>query len=55
MPDKEWRTITGMSQMTPEQLENHADALEFLNTDLTESLVRQADSGQRCVWGGVQP
>jgi multidrug transporter EmrE-like cation transporter len=36
-----------MSQMTPEQLENHADALELLNSEITASLARQAGSGQR--------
>lgn len=36
-----------MSQMTPEQLEDHGDALELLNTEITASLARQAGSGQR--------
>lgn len=36
-----------MSQMTPEQLEDHADALELLNSEITASLSRQAGSGQR--------
>jgi hypothetical protein len=36
-----------MSQMTPEQLENHADALELLNSEISASLGRQAGSGQR--------
>jgi hypothetical protein len=33
-----------MSQMTPEQLEDHADALELLNSEITASLSRQAGS-----------
>jgi hypothetical protein len=33
--------------MTPEQLENHTDALELLNSEITASLARQAGSGQR--------
>jgi multidrug transporter EmrE-like cation transporter len=36
-----------MSQMTPEQLENHVNALELLNSEITASLERQAGSSQR--------
>jgi hypothetical protein len=36
-----------MSQMTPEELEDHADALELINSEITASLARQAGSGQR--------
>ena len=36
-----------MSQMTPEQLENQAAALELINSEITASLARQAGSGQR--------
>lgn len=36
-----------MSQMTPEQLENLAPALELINSEITASMARQADASQR--------
>lgn len=36
-----------MSQMTPEQLDHQADALQLINSEITASLARQAGSGQR--------
>jgi hypothetical protein len=36
-----------MTQTTPEQLENRADALELLNSEITASLARHVGSGQR--------
>jgi len=35
------------TQMTPEELDNQADALELINSEITASLARQAGSGQR--------
>jgi len=36
-----------MSRMTPEQLDNQADALELINSEITASLARQVGPGQR--------